>query len=140
MEREPALPVDIGDQFDDGSVRKIHMQKRDFAVNSPIITNQKTKAIAVECTSQMPDDFQQCVLYDEYGAGKKVPNIAFISYEVKNPFITSYKAQNGVVVNRVDFADVERCEIMGHNKNGLNLKCGLGFLEQKRNGIGGVDD
>ena len=133
------MPIDPGEQYDDGSVRKIRMQKRDFAVNSPIITNQKIKAVAVECTSQVPDDFQQCVLYDEYLVGKKVPNIAFISYEVKNPFITSYKAQNGVVVNRVDFADVERCEIMGHNKNGLTLKCGLGYFDQKRAG-GGADD
>ena len=138
MERDSIpMPIDVPDQYDDGSVRKIRMQKRDFAVNSPIITNQKVKAVAVECTSQMTDDFQQCVLYDEYMAGKKVPNIAFISHEVKNPFITSYKAQNGVVVNRVDFADVERCEIMGHNKNGLTLKCGSGWTDKR---AGGGDD
>jgi hypothetical protein len=118
------------DGFDDNAVRKIRLQKRDF-VSSPI-TNQKVKTSAVECSSQLTDDFQQCVLYDQYGVSRAIPNIAFINHEVKNPFITSYKAQNGVVVNRVDFGDDEWCEIMGHNKNGLTLKCGLGFFEQKR--------
>lgn len=122
---------------DGNSVRKIRMQKHDYT-NSPMITNQKAKVLASECISPADDEFQLCMLYDEYGVSRKVPQISFISYEVRDPFITSYKAQNGVVVNRVDFAEPEWCKIMGHNKNGLTLECGGFFDERKR--TGGKDD
>ncbi len=119
-----------GDADTEDNIRKIRMQKRDFSSLPPVITNQKLKAVAVECSSPANDDFMQCVIYDEFGVSRKVPNVSFVNHEVKDPFITNYKAQNGVAVSRVDFSKVERCEIMGHNKNGLTLKCGLGFFEK----------
>lgn len=121
---------------DDNSVSKIRMQKRDFSSLPPVITNQKVKAVAVECSSPTNDDFMQCVIYDEFGVSRNIPNVSFVNHEVKTPFITNYKAQNGVAVSRVDFSKVERCEIMGHNRSGLTLKCGLGFFDTK----GGVED
>ena len=118
----------------DDAVRKIRIQNRDFTNLPPVITNQKVKAVAVECSSPPSDDFMQCIIIDEFGASRKISNISFVNHEVKNPSIADYKSQNGIPVTRVNFSKVEKCEIMGHNKSGLTLKCGLGFLE------GGVEE
>lgn len=121
-------PVQKPDLNDEGA-RKIRIQNRDFSSVPPVITNQKVKALAVECSSPANDEFMQCNLYDEYNAGRKISNVSFVNFEVKNPSISGYKAQNGIAVNRVEFNKVEKCEIMGHNKSGLTLKCGLNFLD-----------
>ena len=111
-------------------IRKIHVPRKDYYGNlPPIVTNQKIKVVASECSSTQNDAFMQCMFYNEFGDSRTVKNVSFINYEVKTPFITQYRAQNGVPVNRVEFGRVESCEIMGHNKNGLTVKCGTGFAD-----------
>jgi hypothetical protein len=105
-------------------MRKIQLQKRDFSNLPPVITNQKINTLAVECSSPPGEEFMSCAFYDKYGTIKTIPHIAFMNTEVKNPLFTSYKSQNGSMVNRVDFEIIERCEVMGHNRSGLTLKCG----------------
>lgn len=116
--------IDYPSGNDTDKVRKIKIQKRDFSTLPPVITNQKINAASVECSSPPGEEFMSCSFSDQFGVSRTIPNIAFVNYEVKNPLFTSYKSQNNAVVNRVDFSSSEMCEVMGHNRNGLTLKCG----------------
>lgn len=111
------------------ALRKIRIPRRDYSNLPPVVTNQKIKVVAAECSSSPADEFMQCIFYNEFGDSRTIKNVSFVNHEVRNPFITQYKAQNGVPVNRVEFGKVESCEIMGHNKNGLTVKCGNGFMD-----------
>lgn len=126
------------EQPSENKVRKIQIQKRDITSLPPIITNQKINAASVECSSPPGEEFMSCVFYDQFGVSRTIPNIAFINYEVNKPLFTSYKSQNNSMVNRVLFNTTELCEVMGHNKNGLTLKCGSqGQFYEGLNPIGG---
>lgn len=108
----------------ENKVRKVQIQKRDFSTLPPVITNQKINAATVECSSPPGEEFMSCAFSDQFGVSRTIPNIAFVNYEVNKPLFTSYKSQNNAVVNRVDFNTTELCEVMGHNRSGLTLKCG----------------
>lgn len=100
--------------------------RRDRNAKGDEVTIKRIATVSVKCSSppRFSNQYMSCKFKDDLGTEKKIQNIVFTNFDVKDQKFTTYKeSDSGKIVTKVNFNNPTICEILGHNNIGLTMNC-----------------